>query len=108
MKITESTIAIAILSLITPIALGAFGGMVNYLFMVVSGQSEYKFMRMLANMLFGVFVGILADLLMKDFWGQSYAGVLLLSSFFALKLLSFLDRRGFDIFIDKLVEKKHD
>lgn len=99
--IQETAIITTVLSLVTAGAFGSFGAMIHYLYLVVKGEHQYSFKNMLIYMILGLFVGILADYIMRDFFGVSYEGVVLISGFLTIKVLDFLNANGLQILVKK-------
>lgn len=104
-NITEFIIATGFLSLFTAGAFGAFGAIVHYLFVTVQQNERYSFTSMFIYSVMGFFVGMVVASLMLETVNQVYPGIVLISGFLFLKILSFIDERGMNIIIDRLKKK---
>lgn len=96
---TEYVLALGVISVFASGVFGSFGAIVQYLYLTVKGEKEYSRNMLFIYSILGFFVGLLADLVMKDFLGQTYAGIVLLSGFLVIKILDFLDTKGLGIIL---------
>lgn len=105
LNINSVAVSTALISVASAGAMGAFGGMVQYLYLVVNEQSEYKTSHMLSYMILGFFVGMVAHELMILFIGQSYPGVVLVSGFIFMKILDFFQGSTLGDLANKIIKK---
>jgi len=98
----EIFIATGILSFIISGALGAFGAIVHYLFMLVADRDlVYSPTILLRFTIMGAFVGIVSQQVMEVVFGQIYPGGILVSGFLFLKILEFINASGLDLILKR-------
>jgi hypothetical protein len=92
-----------IVSLFSAGAFGAFGALVYYLYISATQDENPYNGKLFSFVVMGFFVGTVADILMNELLGRSYAGVVLISGFLFLRVLGVFSSDKFAEFVLKKI-----